>query len=113
MEAADGVGRDAGVFDRVGITGVDGRRVECEEVHHDLRAERLDQLHRRLQRRAVVDVGREGDVLEVFGADADDDVLAVVVAERRPGDEQRLGATLSDWLPSLTVRRPTEPSRLT
>ena len=52
-------------------------------MHHQLGAERLDEAHRRLHAAVGRGVGGDGGVLEVLGADADDDALAVVALQRR------------------------------
>ena len=63
----------------VGVTRVDRPGVD-REVHHQLRAERLDELHLALDAAVGRDAAGDRRVLEVLGADADDHTLAGVVA---------------------------------
>ena len=69
------------------VLGQRGRRVD-REVRDDLRAERLTEHHDPAQPLVFGDVGRECRVLEVLGADADDEPLADVPLELASvGDE--------------------------
>lgn len=71
------------LFDGIRVTRINGLGIQ-PEMHHNLRAERLNQ--RRLGCRATIlrHPVKHCGVFEVFWRDADDDRLAVVSLETRP-----------------------------
>ena len=107
-EAGDGVG-DAFtelLLGGVGVTGVDRLGVVEHEVHHQLRAERLDELGGATQAAVGRRIGGDGGVLEVLRADPDDHPLTAVAGRGSGTSPTPRGRTPTVWLPTVTVPPP-------